>query len=100
MPWNADIKDSDDESTDSSSSETESLIQELHKARIKDKPKAQDRQDPIWVPERLVRKARLPWTPENVEAIMPDAATSSAAGEDGTTVGDPVSIPEANADTA
>ncbi|KAL6092674.1 hypothetical protein STEG23_038229, partial [Scotinomys teguina] len=59
-----------------------------------------DRQDPIWVPERLVRKARLPWTPENVEAIMSDAATSSAAGEDGTTVGDPVTIPEANADTA
>ncbi|KAL6040827.1 hypothetical protein STEG23_027501 [Scotinomys teguina] len=135
-PSLSDIEDSDGESTDSAISEMDSLIQGMHRARIRDKPKAlmddrnqryhepidfkdiksiaesvrtygvtaaftitQDRKDPIWVPERLVRKVQ-PQLPDDEVDITAAAATPSPAESHGATLGDSVCKPEADADTA
>ncbi|KAL6079505.1 hypothetical protein STEG23_038060 [Scotinomys teguina] len=58
-----------------------------------------DRKDPIWVPERLVRKVQ-PQLPDDEMNITAAAATPSPAESHGATLGDSVCQPEADADTA
>ncbi|KAL6087875.1 hypothetical protein STEG23_022055 [Scotinomys teguina] len=183
-PSLSDIEDSDGESTDSAISEMDSLIQGMHRARIRDKPKAlsksegacrytpptapplysemprgtsnhpdlwrevqrelsvvcpvfvddrnqryhepldfkniksiaesvrtygvtaaftitQGRKDPIWVPERLVRKVQPQLPDDEVDiTAAAAAATPSPAESHGATLGDSVCIPEADADIA
>ncbi|KAL6092751.1 hypothetical protein STEG23_014194 [Scotinomys teguina] len=90
-PSLSDIEDSDGESTDSAISEMDSLIQGMHR----------DRKDPIWVPERLVRKVQPQLPDDEVDiTAAAAAATPSPAESHGATLGDSVCIPEADADTA
>lgn len=60
----------------------------------------QDQQDPIWVPERLVRRAQPEQTQKNDSTNMPDISSCPATGDDKAEMGDPVGVSEANADTA
>ncbi|KAL6034388.1 hypothetical protein STEG23_017382, partial [Scotinomys teguina] len=59
-----------------------------------------DRKDPIWVPERLVRKVQPQLPDDEVDITAAAAATPSPAESHGATLGDSVCIPEADADTA
>ncbi|KAL6079537.1 hypothetical protein STEG23_038092 [Scotinomys teguina] len=60
-----------------------------------------DRKDPIWVPERLVRKVQPQLPDDEVDiTAAAAAATPSPAESHGATLGDSVCIPEADADTA
>lgn len=42
----------------------------------------QDQQDPVLVPERLVRKSQVPPNPDNVDATKDARSTSSNGGDD------------------
>ncbi|KAL6058343.1 hypothetical protein STEG23_024182 [Scotinomys teguina] len=60
-----------------------------------------DRKDPIWVPERLVRKVQPQLPDDEVDiTAAAAAATPSPAESHGATLGDSVCIPEADADIA
>ncbi|KAL6050075.1 hypothetical protein STEG23_036818, partial [Scotinomys teguina] len=60
-----------------------------------------DRKDPIWVPERLMRKVQPQLPDDEVDiTAAAAAATPSPAESHGATLGDSVCIPEADADIA
>ncbi|KAL6084079.1 hypothetical protein STEG23_007932 [Scotinomys teguina] len=60
----------------------------------------QSQQDPVWVPECLVRKVQRRKDNDKEESDRPDGAHRDIHGDDGTKMGDPVGIPETDASPA
>lgn len=58
----------------------------------------QDKPDPVWVPERLVRKVQDAPPPKNTPDAPDDCGGD--AGDDGASLGNPVRVSKADADTA
>ncbi|XP_035308194.1 uncharacterized protein LOC113839175 [Cricetulus griseus] len=77
----------------SSSEETQNLLQPGHCTG-----KSQDQQDPVWVPEQLIRKIQHE---EHHECQCGDASSPShdeSTGDGGAEMGDTVSVPKTYAD--
>lgn len=56
----------------------------------------QDRQDPLWVPERLTRRCNKNEDP----AVADTSRCDPSAGPSGAPVGDTIGVPETHADTS
>ncbi|KAL6086472.1 hypothetical protein STEG23_037382 [Scotinomys teguina] len=54
-------------------------------------------QDPVWVPEYLVRKVQHRKDNDKEDSDCPDGAHRYIHGDDGTKMGDPVGVPETDA---